>query len=864
MLSGPKAVLPIVCVAVSCMVLSGIVLSCSSRKVINGPLPQKGVERSLAVYRKAVLSDIQYTLDLEIPLQKTNDVAAHETLSFTLSNPHLPLQLDFKEDPAKISSMALNGQQINVDYQQEHLLLQPQLLKKGINVVQIDLSAGNGALNRNSDYLYTLFVPDRARTVFPCFDQPDLKAVYTLTLHVPESWKAIANAEVRDSLIGQNYKTYHFKPSNLLSTYHFAFAAGDFKLFSGALGERKTDFLYRETDKTKITPSLPAIFAIHSSALAYYEKWTGIPYPFQKFGFVAIPDFQFGGMEHPGAIQYKASSLFLDGGATKDQLNSRNTLIAHETAHMWFGDMVTMDWFSDVWMKEVFANFMADKSSGETGGKDDYALKFLIDHFPAAYAVDRSTGANPIRQPLDNLQDAGSLYGNIIYHKAPLMMQQLENLMGKDRFQQGVREYLHKFANGNASWPDLIQILDRYTPARLQAWNKVWVNESGRPVINYTMTTTDTKIRSLQLMQRPEYGQQRVWPQTFEITLFYPGSVKVLHVNLKGEKLILKEAEGLPEPQLILFNSAGDGYGEWPVDPRLPEQLLLLQKPLHRATAYISLYEQMLSGNIASPARLLGLFGKALEKEQEELNVKLLSSYISSLYWQLSSPQQRKSLSAVLENQIWTAMLRQKSSNNRKHLFKLYQDIFMSTEARNRLYQVWLDQQPPAGIALSEDDYTSLAFSLALRDDADATILAQQAGRISNPDRKSRFEFIVPAVSGDKTRRDNFFNSLKSLLNRTKESNVLAALYYLHHPLRQASSVRYLQQSLNMLEEIRTTGDIFFPQSWLQATFGAYQSKQAADIVRAFLVAHPDYNPRLKAKILQNTDNLFRAEKLLK
>jgi len=841
-----------------------ILISCASRRTVNDPVLETGVDRSLALYRKAVLSDIRYALELNIPAEQAKAISAQETLTFSLTSVRLPVQLDFKEDPAKISMLMINGQHAAVDYQKEHLLLPPGFLKKGVNVVQIEFTAGDGALNRNSDYLYTLFVPDRARTVFPCFDQPDLKAIYTLTLHLPQTWEAIANGGLKDSVIGQQYKTYHFKPSNLLSTYHFAFAAGNFRLHTAAVGAMTTDFLYRETDKTKITPSLPAIFAIHSAALKYYEHWTGIPYPFQKFGFVAIPDFQFGGMEHPGAIQYKASSLFLDTGATKDQLNSRNNLIAHETAHMWFGDLVTMDWFSDVWMKEVFANFMADKSAEETAGRDAYALKFLIDHLPAAYAVDRTEGANPIRQPLDNLKDAGSLYGNIIYHKAPVMMQQLESLMGKAQFQQGVREYLHQFANGNASWPDLIQILDRYTPANLQQWNKVWVNESGRPVISYAVTYEDEKITRLQISQRPEYGQKRIWPQTFELSLFYPGSVKVLHANFTSEKLVVKEAKGLARPMFILFNSAGDGYGQWPVDPELPQQLFSLEKPLHRATAYISLYEQMLSGKVIRPDELLALYVKGLEKEQEELNIKLLTSYISTIYWQFSTPAQRKRLSAGLEKQIWAALQQQKAPNNRKLLFKVYQDIFMSAEARNRLYQVWKNQQPPAGVTLAEDDYTSLALSLAVRDDADPVILKIQNTRITNPDRKKRFEFIMPAVSGDQAKRDKFFNSLKLLPNRARESNVLGALYYLHHPLRQAYSIRYLQQSLDLLEEIQSTGDIFFPQSWLQATFGTYQTKQAAAIVRNFLVAHPDYNPKLKAKILQNSDNLFRAEKLVK
>lgn len=841
-----------------------IFAACSSRRERHVMMPKTGVDRSLALYRKAVLSNIHYTLKLDVPAKQTDPIPATEVINFELNAVRLPLQLDFSADPAKIRSVMINGKKVEPKLQQEHLLLLPEYLQKGNNTVDITFEAGEGALNRNADYLYTLFVPDRARSVFPCFDQPDLKAIYTLTLVLPQSWKAIANADLKDSVLTKSRKTYHYQPSNLLSTYLFAFAAGDFTRYTGDLGGKKTGFLYRETDKDKIKSSMPAIFSIHQSALNYYENWTGIAYPFQKFGFVAIPDFQFGGMEHPGAIQYKAAALFLDAGATKDQLNSRNNLIAHETAHMWFGDLVTMDWFSDVWMKEVFANFMADKSAANQNGKDTYALKFLIDHFPAAYAIDRTTGANPIRQPLDNLKDAGTLYGNIIYHKAPLMMQQLESLMGAAQFQQGLREYLQKFTNSNASWPDLITILDRYTPADLVKWNKVWVNESGRPVFDYRLALHQNKISSLTIHQQAEYGRKRVWPQTFELSLFYPDTLIAIPVTLTGANTIVKQAAGKAKPLFILFNSAGDGYGRWPVDANLPRHLFELKQPLHRATAYISLYEQMLSAKVIKPAALLNLFVNALAKENEELNIKLLSSYISSVYWQFISPEERQRVSGSIEAKIWSAMRSQQQANHKKQVFKTYQDVFLSAEARDRLYEIWKEQHPPAGITLSEEDYTGLAFSLALRDDADPAVLAIQRARISNPDRKKRFEFIMPAVSSKKEQRDEFFRSLKSLSNRSKESNVLAALYYLHHPLRQYSGICYLRESLDMIEEIQRTGDIFFPQSWLQTILGAYQSDEAAGIVSSFLKDHPALNPRLKAKVLQAGDNLFRASGMVK
>jgi aminopeptidase N len=847
--------------------------SCSARKSIQDPVLENGVDRSLAKYRKAVLSDIVYQLDFNIPEQKSAPINAHEVLTFSLLSTRFPIQLDFKEDPRKIRSLSLNGKTISVNHTKEHLILQQEFLQKGKNTVKIDFQAGEGALNRNTDYLYTLFVPDRARTVFPCFDQPDLKSVYNLSLQLPVSWTALANAELRDSTLQGQRKTYQYKKSDLLSTYLFAFAAGKFNRFVPAKGltAQPTEFLYRETDKVKIDLSLPAVFAIHAAALKYYENWTGIKYPFQKFGFAAIPDFQFGGMEHPGAIQYKASSLFLDAGATKDQLNGRNNLIAHETAHMWFGDLVTMDWFTDVWMKEVFANFMADKSSEESGGNNSYALKFLIDHFPAAYAVDRTEGANPIRQPLDNLKDAGTLYGNIIYHKAPLMMQQLEMLMGKNQFQQGIREYLRKFSNSNASWPDLIRILDKYTPANLQSWNKVWVNESGRPLIDYKINyqkvmnnSAKMVINSFSISQKAEYGAARIWPQAFQIALFYPDTVKVLKADLKGSNLDLIEARGLPKPDFILFNSGGEGYGQFPVHPDITSYTSHLKDPLHRATAFIALYEQMLSGQSIKPAALLHLYASALAAEKEELNLRLLSGYISSIYWQFSTAADRLSLAPSLESQIWTAMQIQNAANHKKQLFNAYQNIFQTETARKKIYQIWKTQQPPAGITLSEDDYTGMAFALALRSDEDKNILQQQEARISNPDRKARFQFITPSLSADISVRDAFFKSLGLQANRSKESNVLSALYYLHHPLRQQSSIAYLPKSLEMLQEIQTTGDIFFPQSWLQAILGTYQSKAAADIVRTFIQQHPQYNPKLKAKILQTADNLFRAESLLK
>ncbi|MCC9135239.1 M1 family metallopeptidase [Pontibacter silvestris] len=838
-------------------------LSCSTKLTESESLPvETGVSKTLAEYRKAVLRQVAYDINLNVPAQKQEPILAAETITFNLLENNQPLQIDFKEKREHIQQMSINRKEIPVVFENEHILISPEHLKEGKNQIAITFIAGDLSLNRNEDYLYTLLVPDRARTVFPAFDQPNLKATFKLSLTIPKEWSALANAPLQDSSLAGNNKTYQYQTSDTISTYLFAFAAGKFDRVTKEAGGRTMNFYHRETDSSKIKESILPIFKIHQDALAFMQDYTQIPYPFKKFDFVAIPDFQYGGMEHVGAIQYKASSLFLDEGATKDQKVSRSSLISHETAHMWFGDLVTMQWFNDVWMKEVFANFMADKITQVSLAESNYDLKFVLDHFPAAYGVDRTAGANPIRQQLDNLQDAGTMYGSIIYHKAPIVMRQLERLMGEDEFRQGLREYLKEYAYGNATWPDLIAIMDAHTPADLESWNQVWVNEPGRPVINYQLETDDNRITQLRFSQKGEDGSDKIWPQLFEVALVYPDHVEELTVNMNGKQISIEEAVGKPAPSFMLFNSTGQGYGLFPIDEKMLSVVYTLQDPVTRAAVYINLYENMLSGRFVKPMQLLDLYRASFSKEKEELNLKQLTGQISNIYWSFLKPEERKQLAASLEKELFNAMQQTEAPNSKKVLFKTYQSIALTQEAQDVLYMVWKSRKAPAGVKLTEDDYTSLALSLAIRDYADGEILQEQLTRIQNPDRQKRLQFLMPALSADVTQRDAFFASLKEEENREKEAWVASALSYLHHPLRAETSEKYLQESLELLEDIQLTGDIFFPTNWLMATFGSYQSPEASAVVRNFLEARPNYNPKLKAKILQAADGVFRAERL--
>jgi aminopeptidase N len=287
------------------------------------------------------------------------------------------------------------------------------------------------------------------------------------------------------------------------------------------------------------------------------------------------------------------------------------------------------------------------------------------------------------------------------------------------------------------------------------------------------------------------------------------------------------------------------------------------EDPLMRGSAYINLYENMLAGTGIRPTELTNVYLPLLSKEKEELNLNLVTGQISDIYWHYLNATERNQLAPTIAQTIWTAMNAEQVPGKKKILFRTYQSVALTSASLDTLYRIWKEQQPPAGIKLSEDEYTSLALSLAVKDYPDDSILETQLSRLTNTDRKQRLQFLIPAVSRDQQTRDAFFASLKQLSVRKREAWVADALSYLHHPSRTATSIKYLQASLEMLEEIQRTNDIFFPGTWMNATLGSYQSTEAATIVRNFLEAHSDYNPQLRMKILQASDPLFRAEKLL-
>ncbi len=824
-----------------------------------------GIAERVANDRAARVRDLVYEASFTIPATRTEPVRGILTATFALTSADGDLAFDFAQPAEKILAVSVNGETTtDVASRDGHLIVPAALLlRDAVNSVTFEFLAGDEALNRQEELLYTLFVPARASLTLPVFDQPNLKGRWVVSLNLPEGWTAIANGAETGRIQSGDRTELIFARTEPLPTYLVAFAAGRFQIEETTRDGRTMRVFHRETDRAKVQRNLDTIVDLHATSLAWLEDYTTIPYPFGKFDMVLIPSFQFGGMEHPGAIYYNANSLFLDESATQNQRLGRASLIAHETAHMWFGDLVTMRWFNDVWMKEVFANFMAAKIVNPSFPDVNHPLRFLYSHYPAAYDVDRTAGANPIRQPLDNLSEAGSLYGAIIYQKAPIVMRQLELQIGEVAFRDGLREYLTTYAMGNATWPDLIAILDPRTPADLVAWSRAWVEERGRPRVHVSVDQRSPGSTHLRVRSEDPLGRELVWPQMLTIVLGGDDRTATADVSLghEGETTTTLASDIFPDgPRWVLPTGGGLGYGDFvlPADMlgRLADDLPMIVDPLTRGAATVTLWESMLEGRFRPDDMRAALMASVLV-ERDELNLARQLGYLQALFWRFTPQDQRPEVAGALYSLLRQGLADATGTSRKSVWFSAIRNTALADDAVEWLTQVWRKEVTIEDLPFSENDEAELAMELAVRG---VDVLDEQEARLQNADRKARFVFVRPAVAADLATRDALFERLTHVEHRQREAWVLEAMNYLHHPLRAHEVAHQVIPALDLVLEIRNTGDIFFPKRWADAVLGGHQSRATADAVRVFIDGLPrTYPQRLRWVLEASADPLFRA-----
>lgn len=826
---------------------------------------EPGVSKALAEFRSSHISNICYELDYRC---SPADSSFHICIWFDW-NPKgkEDLQIDFCFEDLRQCNAFINdyGNSHLLDYCNEHIIMPRKLLQKGENFIQFSFplneSSLHNALNFRDDYLYTLNVPANARKLFPCFDQPDLKAAFDLKLTLPEDWKAVSAGSIEQTEKRPDNKDveYYFETAENIPTYLFSFVAGKFEEYVDSRDGFEIRGLYRETDPEKVA-QMPQIMDQVRHSVKWMEEYTGIPFPFPKLDFVIIPGYQFGGMEHIGAIQFNDKRIFLEKNPTQDQLLSRAELIAHEVSHMWFGDLVTMKWFDDVWTKEVFANYMASMIVAEQFPDINHNLNFIRNYHISALEEDRTDGSHPIAQRLDNLKDAGLLYGNIIYKKAPIVMRKLHQLMGDEPFRTGLQKYLKKFSYSNATWDDLIDILSDEAPdANLKAFSQSWVKERGCPTIfsdlsNGVLTVTQKDIQGTKAYRKllsditgiEQTERDIVWPQTIDNHIYYNPHSLGWHI-LYDEKEVFVYMDKLSKTIELSSkygpvrkygfknyfkkgfpNYDGTGYGRFSLSQELTNTqtpLFLYDKEEPRLSQLMNIYENVLMHNISAD-RAANVFVDEIKNWSEPLLASSAADYLSSLMNLCENQKDIQESLLAIRNLTGYSLAKQKA-------LRILISKATEKDIVEKLYDIWKEQSEPL---LNQTDYINLSYQLAIRyPDKWREILDEQLSRIDNPDKRKEFEFVSRACNPDPKKQDELFAELLEPKNRKIEPWALSVLSLLNHPLREPESNRFIRPALDELLEVQQTGDIFFPKNWCTSLLSGHRSPEARQILLDFL-----------------------------
>ena len=833
--------------------------ACEQQEQTNNYQIENGVSKSLNDSRKQSIGNILYTLILNVAEDKMGTIKGGMQIDFQLKKNETSLPLDFNAPKENILRVLVNGQEGDYPFKNGHIILPAGALKVGTNQVKIDFNADSDALKRTDDFLFSSFFPNKASTVFPCFDQPNLKALFSLNLMLPRGWTAIGNAPLRSVDEGPERTLHQFENTKPISTDLFGFAAGAFEKVTIEKSGRTLNLYFHKTDGEKVEKNKEYLFDLQFNALDWMEAYTQIAFPFQKYDLLLLPSLQNSSVSQPGLVCFQADDLLLDGKPTAEEDLKRAKLIASKTAQMWFGNLVSADWYSDIWVTEMLADYLSSKMVNPSFFTIYHDLEFLTNHFPKALEIDRTSGNHPIQQECENSADVDLLIDPIVSNKAPIIFRQLEKILSEDRMRTGLIDYLKKYSFSNAGWDDLLAVLDSKTHDDLQVWCDVWYKESGMPEYK--------AFQEFDLYVINQYDQNRndiIWSQS--LFLYKKWAEGWQNKEVWDDKQRFEFP--INEVELVILNWDAYAYGYFFQNSR--EKNFLLSKrmfeldPVRRGLSYITLWENLLRDNLL-PLDMRKALAIYLEKENQIANIRLLLSYYEEMFWRYSDPQQREEWTGIMEPLLWEKMKDAKTAEEKSAFFDAFSKTAITRDGIDKMLALWRDEIKIPDLKLSESDKITLAFELASRSDLPAAknvpddILDQQKQLTKKTELLARLDFVSLALSENEGVRSSYFETLKSPENRINEDFVIEAVRFLHHPLRTQSAEKFVLPSLEMLTEIRETGNLLFPDRWLNATFYGHRSVSIVETANNFLLAHPDLNSILKQKVLQSVDPVQRA-----
>jgi len=490
-----------------------------------------------------------------------------------------------------VHSVSLNGRELDPAVVSDGIRIQlPDLEAENHLLVVADapyMNTGEG-LHRfvdpvdNEVYLYTQFeVPD-SRRMFAVFEQPDLKASFTFTVTAPSHWDVISNSptpvpvETIPGHDGGARSVWEFTPTPRLSSYVTALIAGPYqsvrsevtsaegKVTPLGIFARKSLMQYLDADN---------IFELTRQGFEFFEAQFGCPYPFEKYDQLFVPEFNAGAMENAGAVTILEGYVFR-GKVTDAQVERRAITVLHELAHMWFGDLVTMRWWNDLWLNESFAEYMSHLAAVENTRFDHAWTTFASVEKSWAYRQDQLPTTHPIFAEINDLQDVEVNFDGITYAKGASVLRQLVAWVGPEEFMSGVREYFSKHAWQNTELSDLMAELEKASGRDLEQWGQLWLETAGVNTLTPEISANaDGTIGSFAIVQSAIESEPTLRPHRLAVGFYNlngAGKLERVHreeLDVDGERTEVPALAGLARPDLILLNDDDLAYAKVRLDP---------------------------------------------------------------------------------------------------------------------------------------------------------------------------------------------------------------------------------------------------------------------------------------------------------
>ena len=586
-------------------------------------MSNQNLRRDEAATRSALITTHSYDVSLDVRQAADPDVAGYTSrsvINFSAADPGSSTFLDFIS--SEVHSVFLNGKGLDVNdvVDGSRIRLDNLQAENQVTVTGTALYSTSGeGMHRFVDpadgqcYLYTQYEPADARRVFANFEQPDLKAEFTFHVIAPSAWQVASNGvETGRTLLTSDPDTsrWDFAPTKAMSTYITTVLAGPYfkaedswrgTLTDGSVLDVPLALYCRASMASSFDPA--ALFTLTKNGLDFFNELFDFPYPWGKYDQAFVPEYNLGAMENPGLVTFTENYVFTSRAADSQYQARANTLL-HEMAHMWFGDLVTMQWWDDLWLKESFADYMGTLGVDRTTDWDTAWVNFANNRKAWAYVQDQLPTTHPIVADIPDLEAAKQNFDGITYAKGASVLKQLVAYVGFEAFVAGSRRYFKDHAYGNTTLADLLAALSAASGRDLGEWARQWLQTSGISTLTTGIEEHDGVLGTVTLhqdAQDPTTGRQEPRPHRLRIGLYGMDDAGALvrtdsvETDISGARTDVPALAGKPRPDLLLVNDDDLSYAKVRLDPRseatVRASLSALTDPMARALCWTALWD---------------------------------------------------------------------------------------------------------------------------------------------------------------------------------------------------------------------------------------------------------------------------------